>query len=281
MHIKKPIGVFDSGIGGLAVLRELQRALPQEHFVYFADTANLPYGEKTPDQIIGYARQTVKWMQDEIGAKLVVAACNTTSAIALDIIAGEFSIPIIGTISPMVETILKHYPDRRIGLIATPASVQSRMHENSLKKAGFKGTIYSIGCPRFVPIIESGRLSGPELLRCTIEYLSIFDEMELNTLIYGCTHYPWIASTIRHVLPESVDFVDPAEHLAAKVSQNLYNYKSMNNSSNKVKIDFYCSDSAGRFSTQVNLLMSVPNPKVTLVSLESDTPLFEKIAINQ
>lgn len=281
MHMKKPIGVFDSGIGGLAVLRKLQRALPHEHFVYFADTANLPYGEKTPDQIIGYTRQTLKWMQDDIGAKLVVAACHTSSSIALDLVGGEFSVPVVGAIHPMVETVLQNYQGRRIGLIATPASVQSRMHENILINAGFRGEFYSIGCPRFVPIIESGRISGPELLRCTIEYLSIFEEKKLNTLIYGCTHYPWIASTIHYVLPSGVEFIDPAEHIAAKVSQELYKRKIINTLDSKVKTDFYCSDSIDRFAAQVNLLLSVPKPKVTLVTFENRYPFPEKIAVNQ
>lgn len=281
MHTKKPIGVFDSGIGGLTVLKELQRTLPHEHFVYFADTANLPYGEKTPDQIIEYTRRTLTWMQNEIGAKLVIAACHTSSATALDIVSQEFTIPVIGTIYPMIETVLQHHQDSRIGIIATPTSVDSRMHENILRNSGFEGCLYSISCPKFVPIIESGRISGPELLRATNEYLHIFREMELNTLIYGCTHYPWIADTIRHVLPSTVDFIDPAEHIAAKASQELYKYKIVNTSNFKTKTDFYCSGSPDRFSAQLNLLMSIPKPEVTLVHFENSTSFPEKRAVNQ
>jgi glutamate racemase len=279
--MKKPIGVFDSGIGGLTVLKELQRALPYEHFVYFADTANLPYGDKTPEQIIDYTRQTVAWIQNEIGAKLVVAACHTSSAIALDLVSPEFSIPVIGAIYPMVETILNHYQNRRIGIIATPTSVQSRMHENILTQSGFKGALYSISCPKFVPIIESGRISGPELLRATRDYLRIFNDMELDTLVYGCTHYPWIADTLRQALPLPVDFVDPAEAIAVKISQELYKTKIINTSSHKVPTDFYCSSAPERFCAQVNLLMSIPKPRITLVTFENHDSFPEKIAINQ
>jgi glutamate racemase len=281
MLAKQPIGIFDSGIGGLTVLRKLQDALPHEHFVYFADTANLPYGEKTPDQIIDYARQTLTWMQNEIGAKLVVAACHTSSATALDIVTPEFNIPIVGTIYPMVETILKNHQNSRIGIIATPTSVNSRMHENILLKSGFQGQIHSIGCPKFVSIIESGRISGPELLRCAREYLDAFKTEGLNTLIYGCTHYPWIAETIQQVLPTGVISLDPAEHIAAKVAQELYKYKILNTSWDKLKVHFYSSSAPERFSAQVNLLLSIPNPEVTLVNLADIHLPYQKRVVNQ
>ena len=281
MSDKRPIGIFDSGIGGLTVLKELQRALPHEHFVYFADTANLPYGEKTPEQIIGYARQTLAWMQNEIGAKLVIAACHTSSATALDIFSKDFSIPVIGTIYPLVETIMQNHQDARIGIIATPTSVNSRTHENILIKAGFKGQIQSISCPRFVPLIESGHIFGPELLRITYEYLSIFKEMDINTLVYGCTHYPWIADTIRQILPETVAYIDPAASIATKSFQQLYKYKILNTLNDKVKVDFYCSGSPETFSSQVSLLMSVPKPLVTLKVLTDQTPFPQKRAVNE
>jgi glutamate racemase len=279
--MKKPIGVYDSGIGGLTVLKALQRALPHEHFVYFADTANLPYGEKTPEQIIGYTRQTLAWMQNEISAKLVIAACHTSSATALDLVSKEFSIPVLGAIHPLVETVLQHYQGRRIGIIATPTSVHSRMHENSLLQAGFEGHLSSISCPKFVPIIESGRISGPELLRSSYEYLTIFNKERLNTLIYGCTHYPWIAETLQHVLPSGVVFIDPAESIAAKASQELYKYKILNTSNNKVNTDFYCSSTPERFSAQLNLLMSIPQPEVTLVRLADGATLPQKRVVNE
>lgn len=281
MNSKKPIGIFDSGIGGLTVLRELQHTLPQEHFVYFADSANLPYGDKSPEQIIEFARRTLTWMQNDIGVKLVVAACHTSSATALDIIAQEFAIPVVGTIHPMVETVLKNHQDSRIGIIATPTSVDSRMHENCLRKAGFQGKIVSISCPKFVPIIESGRISGPELLRSANEYLDLFRLEDLNTLIYGCTHYPWIAETIQQLLPLGVDFIDPAESIGAKVSQELYKYKMMNTSWDKVKVSFYCSGSPERFSAQLNLLLSIPSPEVTFIDLSSPVSLSQKMAVNQ
>jgi glutamate racemase len=281
MLAKQPIGIFDSGIGGLTVLRKLQQALPHERFVYFADTANLPYGEKTPDQIIDYARQTLAWMQDEIGVKLIVAACHTSSATALDIVAPEFRIPIVGTIYPMVETILNHYQNRRIGIIATPTSVNSRMHENILLKAGFQGHIVSISCPQFVPIIESGRISGPELLRCARDYLRPFVDESLNTLVYGCTHYPWITETLQQALPTEVDCLDPAEHIATKVSQELYKYKILNTSLDKAEVRFYSSSAPERFAAQVNLLLSIPSPDVTLVSLNDYHLHYPQRVVNQ
>jgi len=280
MTDKRPIGIFDSGIGGLTVLKELQRVLPHEHFVYFADTANLPYGEKTPEQIIDYARRTLTWMEDGIGAKLVIAACHTSSATALDVVSKDFSVPVIGAIYPMVETIMQNHRDARIGIIATPTSVNSRTHENILLNSGFKGHIHSISCPRFVPLIESGHIFGPELLRVSHEYLSAFEEHHLNALVYGCTHYPWIADTLQQILPNTVSFIDPAASIAAKASQDLYKYKILNTLSNKAATDFYCSGSPETLSSQISLLMSISKPLVTLKLLTEHPSLPHKIAVN-
>ena len=133
-----PIGIFDSGIGGLTVLRELQRLLPHENFIYFADTAHLPYGDKTPEQIQGYSRRIITWLQDDMNARLVVAACHTSSALALDQISPEFKVPVVGTIYPALQTILRDYPYSRLGIIATPASVKSCHHEKALINAALK-----------------------------------------------------------------------------------------------------------------------------------------------
>lgn len=278
---KRPIGIFDSGIGGLTVLRELQRALPHEHFVYFADTANLPYGEKSPEQIIDYARRTLTWMQEDIGTKLVIAACHTSSATALDLVAQDFSVPVIGTIYPMVEAILQNHQSARVGIIATPTSVNSRTHENILIKSGFKGQIQSISCPRFVPLIESGHVFGPELMRTAREYLSPLNENNLDVLIYGCTHYPWIADTIQQILPQTVTFVDPAISMATKAFHYLSEYNALNHSNDKIPVDFYCSASSETLSSQINLLMSIPKPTVALKVL-TDSPSFpRKRAVNE
>lgn len=280
MADKRPIGIFDSGIGGLTVLKELQRALPHEHLVYFADTANLPYGDKTPEQIIDYARRTLAWMQDEIGVKLIIAACHTSSATALDVVSSDFSVPVIGTIYPMVESILQNHQNCRIGIIATPTSVNSRTHENVLIKAGFKGYIQSISCPKFVPLIESGHISGPELLSVSREYLSTFEEHNLDILVYGCTHYPWIAHIIQQIVPATVSFINPAASIAAKALQELYKRKMLNTLTDQSTTEFYCSGSPESFSAQTSLLMSIPKPVVTVKALTDDYPFIQELAVN-
>jgi glutamate racemase len=221
-------------------------------------------------------------MQDEMGVKLVVAACNTSSSVALDSVSKEVAIPVIGTIHPMVETVLQHHQGKRIGIIATPTSVKSQMHEKVLRQAGFEGDLYSISCPRFVPIIESGRISGPELMRSASEYLHVFTQKNLDTLIHGCTHYPWIEETLRQVLPDSVRFIDPSGPIAVKASQELYKNKTLNTSHDQGTVDFYCSKAPQRFAAQVNLLLSIPQPAVTLVNLdEREAVAVEKIVVNQ
>lgn len=278
----RPIGIFDSGIGGLTVLKELSHALPQEDFIYFGDTANLPYGEKTPEQIIDYTRQTITWMQNEMGAKLIIAACHTSSAIALDHVLPEFKIPLIGTIYPMVEEILQKYPQSRIGIIATPASVKSRVHERILMSAGFKGHLHSISCPQFVPLIEAGHTNSPELWEASHDYLKEFQEKNLDTLIYGCTHYPWIETLLRQILPSTIHHLNPAAHIVTKTSQELYRHKMVNSSQAKGTISFFSSSAPETFSQQIRSLMTISHPQVALKTFPtSDYTFHQKNVVNQ
>ena len=192
--IKAPIGLFDSGSGGLTVLRLLQQQLPHENFVYFADTINLPYGTKTAEQITRYTHAALTWLQNEAQVKLIVVACHTSSALALEQTKDQFTIPIIGMIYPLIQTILDHAQHKKIGIIATPASAASRMHATILYQHGFAGQITSISCPDFVPLIEAPVHDEEALILAAQQYLTPFHAESLDTLIYGCTHYPLIAS---------------------------------------------------------------------------------------
>lgn len=258
----KPIGVYDSGIGGLTVLQALRKQLPHENFVYFADTARLPYGDKTPQQIRDYSNQILIWMRDVADAKMVVAACHTSSAIALPTLISEFSMPVIGTILPLLETILS-IKDPKIGIIATPTAAASRMHERIFSQYGFMGTITTIGCPDFVPLIEGGLLVGqldtPVLQERAQEYLQPFYTQKLNTLIYGCTHYPLIQGIIESLLPEGVLCVDPAEAIAKEVVYDLERYHLKNTSGIKPSIRFECNAGQEVFQKKVGLVFNARN----------------------
>lgn len=250
----KPIGVYDSGIGGLTVLRALQKQLPHENFVYFADTAHLPYGDKTPQQIRDYSNEILIWMRDVADAKMIVAACHTSSAIALPALISEFSMPIVGTILPLLETILS-IKDPKIGIIATPAAAASHMHERIFSQYGFMGTITTIGCPDFVPLIEAGLAAGqmdtPLLQERARECLQPFYTQKLNTLIYGCTHYPLIQSIIEPLLPDGVRCIDPAEAVAKKVIYDLERSHLRNTSGLAPSISFECNADREVFQKKV------------------------------
>jgi glutamate racemase len=259
-----PIGLFDSGIGGLTVLKAMRSLMPGEDIVYFADTANLPYGTKSPDQIKGYARKTLRWMQDDIGVKMGIAACNTSSALALDTITPEFHIPLIGTITPMILAVQNlMIADPRIGILATPASVASSAHERALRASGFSGVIMPISCPEFVPLIEANQLLSPPLKACAHEYLKPFLEKNLNTLIYGCTHYPFLDPLLKTLLPSSTTFIDPAESMAQAAYETLKTKRDLSDHKTGT-VTFYTSAAPQDFAAKLSRLM--PEFKINLKS---------------
>jgi glutamate racemase len=263
-----PIGIYDSGVGGLTVLKTLIKKFPNEKFIYFADTANLPYGNKTKEQIIKYTTDIISWFQDTIQAKLVIAACHTSSALALEDIASNFSIPIIGTIHPMLNNLLTNNY-KNIGIIATPASATSRVHENIFKKHGVKSNIISIGCPNFVPIIESIEslaaidINHIELNNHAEIYLQPFiinnqnQENKLDTLIFGCTHYPLIKPNIAKFLHPEVIYLDPADCISQDVFDLLSKNNLLNLNNNIYNPEFYCSSDHDKFSNKLQAILNI------------------------
>lgn len=212
------IGVFDSGLGGLTVLKALQAQLPHESFLYFGDTAHLPYGERSASEIITFVRQILAWMQQS-GVKLGVMACNTSSALALEQVRQEFDLPIIGLILPAAQYAIKK--GKRIGVIATSATVNSQSYPQALQEQNPTIQVCQVACPEFVPLIEQNRCQDPYLRQVAQAYLEPLIEFGLDTLIYGCTHYPHIADVITSVLPPHVRQVDPAQAVAQAAIQEL------------------------------------------------------------
>ena len=217
-HNAAPIGLFDSGLGGLTVLRELYRQAPQESVIYFGDTARLPYGTKSPAEILHYVRQILTWMTDQ-GVKMVIMACNTSSALALEIVRSEFDIPILGLILPGARAAVQQ--GRRIGVIATPATVASYAYERAIQEVDPTAQVWQVACPEFVPLIEDNRIEDPYTSAIAQSYLQPLIDQQIDTLIYGCTHYPHLAPVLRRVLPASVKLVDPAVHVIAAAVQEL------------------------------------------------------------
>ncbi|ANV83440.1 glutamate racemase [Picosynechococcus sp. PCC 7003] len=213
-----PIGIFDSGLGGITVLRALYRQLPQESIIYFADTARLPYGDRSPEELIQYVREILTWMEAQ-GVKMVVMACNTSSAIALDVIRSEFKTPVLGLILPGARGAVSQ--GKRIGVIATQATVNSGAYQNAILEASPEAAVWQMPCPEFVPLIEANRINDPHTKRIVQKRLQPLLEQGIDTLVYGCTHYRHLSGVIQSILPSHVTCVDPAEYVVNATEQEL------------------------------------------------------------
>lgn len=217
-HSAAPIGVFDSGVGGLTVLRELYRQLPQESALYFGDTARVPYGTRSTAEILQFVREILDWMTDQ-GAKMIIMACNTSSALALEAVRAEYEVPILGLILPGARAAVQQ--GRRIGVIATPATAASNAYRQAIQEIESSGQVWQVGCPEFVPLIEQNRIHEPQTYQIVHHYLEPLLQAQIDTLVYGCTHYPYLAPVIQQILPPQVRLIDPAVHVVAAAAQEL------------------------------------------------------------
>ena len=195
-----PIGVFDSGVGGLTVAREIMRNLPSEKIVYFGDTARVPYGSKSRDTVIRYSRQIIHFLKEQ-QVKAIVIACNTASAFALDAVQHEQDIPVLGVIGAGAKVAAEETVNKRVGVIGTVGTVGSGIHEAYLKKLDPEITVIGKACPLFVPLVEEGWLHDPVTVEVANRYLQELKDKDVDTLILGCTHYPLIREVIQKHLP--------------------------------------------------------------------------------
>ncbi|MGB3299373.1 MAG: glutamate racemase [Phormidesmis sp.] len=212
------IGVFDSGVGGLTVLNEMRRQLPNESVIYFGDTARVPYGNRTKGEILIFVREIVAWMMS-LEVKMIVMACNTSSALVLEEVRSEFAIPILGIILPGARAAVKS--GQRIGVISTQATAQSNAYRQAVVEVDPTAQVWQVGCPDFVPLIESDRIHDPYTLAVAKRYLAPLLNANIDTLVYGCTHYPHLAPVFKQILPDYITLVDPAKHLTIAAAQEL------------------------------------------------------------
>jgi glutamate racemase len=215
-----PIGIFDSGIGGLTVVREIHRVLPGEDLVYLGDTARVPYGTKSPSTVIRFACEDTQFLVDR-GVKAVVVACNTASAWALPTLEKRFDLPVIGVILPGVRAALERSRHLRIGVIGTQATVRSRAYANALLARSDHVKVFARACPLLVPLVEEGWLRHPVTRAVLREYLMPLSRHRIDTLVLGCTHYPLLKSAIRRVVGSRIALVDSAESCADDVQKLL------------------------------------------------------------
>lgn len=251
-----PVGVFDSGVGGLTVAREIMRQLPNENLVYFGDTARVPYGSKSRDNIIRYSRQIIHFLKTK-GVKAIVLACNTASALALDVVREESDIPIIGVVEPGARAALQITQTKKIGVIGTEATVQSAMYGKIIK--GLDPTVSVIGkaCPLFVPLVEEGFAKHKVTEEIIDYYLASMKESDIDSLILGCTHYPLLRSRIRAYLGDKIQLVNPAYETAMDLKYILKE-SGMENAGKEgehATYSFYVSDAADKFKQFANSIL--------------------------
>ncbi|MFQ4135820.1 glutamate racemase [Nodosilinea sp. PGN35] len=237
------IGIFDSGVGGLTVLREIYRQLPNESVLYFGDTARLPYGSRSPEEILYFVRQILTWMADQ-GVKMVIMACNTSSALALDSVQHEFPFPVLGLIRPGAQAAALQ--GRRIGVIATQATVTSGAYTRAIQEINPDCRVWEVGCPKFVPIVEQNQIRDPQARRTAATYLQPLIAANIDTLVYGCTHYPHLAPVLKPILPATLQYVDPAVSMVAAAAKEL-DALGLRSSSPAWSTEFYVSGSAPEF----------------------------------
>jgi glutamate racemase len=212
------IGVFDSGVGGLTVLQEIYRQLPNESVLYFGDTARVPYGTRSASEILQFTRETLDWMVSQ-RVKMAIMACNTSSALALETVRAEYDLPILGVILPGARAAARQ--SKKIGVIATPATIDSNAYLYAIREANPQAEVWQVACPEFVPLIENNRLSEPGTLAIAKAYIQPLLDRSIDTLVYGCTHYPHLEPVLRQFVPDHVQFVNPAIHVVSAANKEL------------------------------------------------------------
>lgn len=222
--IDRPVGVFDSGIGGLTVLKALTAALPNEEFIYLGDTARLPYGTKSNEVIVRYSKENTGFLLAR-GIKMLVVACNTSSAVALDAIAGDTMVPVIGVIEPGARAAVKASRNGKIGVIGTEATIGSGAYTRAIQRLSPRAEIYTRACPLLVPLAEEGWTDNPVAELTVAHYLESLKQSGIDTILLGCTHYPLLREMFAKILGPRVKIVDSATATATDVRDRLRTLK--------------------------------------------------------
>ncbi len=260
-----PIGIFDSGIGGLTVLKEVWRDLPHEDIVYFGDTARVPYGTKSKETITRFSLENIRFLKT-FDVKMVIVACNTASSLGLEAMKDSFSLPIIGVIEPGARAARAATKTGRIGVIGTKSTINSGAYESCLKRLDPKLKVYSQACPLFVPLVEEGWVEGGIVTDVVNAYLEGMKSFHIDTLILGCTHYPLLAGAIQKAMGDKVKLVNSAEETSREAMRLL---EGMNLLRAGVRVSprprFYVSDEPESFRTLGERFLGQPIQSVAKV----------------
>jgi len=269
MSNSRPIGIFDSGIGGLTVVRAIRHRLPAEDLIYFGDAARLPYGTKSEQTVMRFARQIADFLLHR-DIKVLVVACNTVSAIALPSLIASLSVPVIGVIEPGVAGAVRRTKNGCIGVIGTLATIESNAYSQALHRQNPALDVISVACPFFVPLAEEGLLDGPIAEAIAHRYLDTFVSAGIDTLILGCTHYPFLAPVIQKVVGENVVLIDSGIETAEVLATLLGESQMASASSHGGRLTVLLTDLPRRFREIGARFLSEPLDDVGLVSLAGE-----------
>ncbi len=264
---KKSIGVFDSGLGGLTVLKEISKVLPNENIVYFGDTARVPYGTRSSETVTKYTFQSINFLLEN-DIKAIVIACNTASARSLEKAQERYNIPILGVIKPGAKRAVISTKNNKIGVIGTEGTVFSKAYETEIQKLIKNVDVYSKPCSLFVPIVEEGWAETEVALLTAKEYLSAFNGTDIDTLVLGCTHYPILVNTIKKITGNKIRLVNPAEETALDLKKMLEDKNLLNAQTEKPDYRYFVSDMPERFMNIGQNFIQKPFDNISVVEIQ-------------
>ncbi len=264
--MKQPIGVIDSGVGGLTVAKEVIRQLPNEKIIYLGDTARCPYGPRTTKEVKKFTWELTRFLLEK-NIKMLVIACNTATAAALDEIRRELHIPVLGVINPGARAAIKRTKNYRVGVIGTERTVKSGAYEKALTSLNSRIHVQSHACPKFVPLVESGEYEGPIAEKIVNEALKPLLNQNLDTLILGCTHYPLLEPLIKNVMGESCNVISSGDETAREISAILQYNGLLATEEEELEHEFYTTGSRWIFSKIATQWLGYPINDVKKIKL--------------
>ncbi|MGM0445144.1 MAG: glutamate racemase [Bacillota bacterium] len=233
---KKAIGMLDSGVGGLTVAKQIIKTMPAEKIIYFGDTLHLPYGPKPKDEVRSYVDKIIRYF-DSRNVKTIILACNTATSMLLKDLRGELNIPLFGTIDGVANTVNKTSENKKVGVIGTQGTINSEAYQDALRNENSNFIIHAKACPEFVGLVENGKFDGSEVKKTIQRYLLPLKEKGIDSLILGCTHYPYLIPVIKKVLGNEIKLINPAETMAEK-AKNILAVRGMISGKHEQPIDF-------------------------------------------
>ena len=263
---ERPVGVFDSGMGGLTVLHECLVTMPHEDFIYVGDAARLPYGPRPLPEIRRFAREIARFLEAE-DVKLVLVACNAATSAALPELQEELEVPVVGVITPEAHAAVQATRNRRIGLLATQATVTAGRYDQLVRTLDAGATLFAVPCPRLVPLIESDDPFGPETIAAVREYAAPLQEKGVDTVILGCTHYPLIRPIFQRVFGRGTTLVFSAEETAREVAETLARKGIENDAAREGGYRFLTTGDSEQFREMGARFLQLPIAEVEQVTL--------------